>query len=493
MKQQSLTAALDHAVEAWPDRTFLRIDGKQVTFAEFDRSTRGLAAGLRDAGVKPGDRVAVLMRNSLACVELWFAANRLGAVWAPINVEFRGLTLQHVHELADPVLTIADDDLAEHLDAIPLSELDRLRAAPITDPVPARFSDTSALLFTSGTTGRSKACVLSHQYFVEQATVLLRDFELTQDDVLYCPFPLFHADATALTTVPALLLGATAAISRRFSASRFWDEIREHERPCSTSWAPRSRSCTRPSAAPTTPTTPSASPGASRCPSGSRTSSSASGCRWSSSTAPSRRTSRSPSRCTSRACPAPAAASPKASRSGSSTPTTTRSPPNTPGEIVIRPQRPSMILDGYLGMPEATVAAFRNLWFHSGDIGRVDEDGNFFFIGRAKDAIRRRGENISAFEVEEGVMLHEEVVEAAAIGVPSELTEEEIKVCVVRTPGSTLTAAALIEHCQARLAKFQVPRYVEFVDALAKTPTGKIAKHELRDAPLNGSTWDREA
>jgi crotonobetaine/carnitine-CoA ligase len=168
-------------------------------------------------------------------------------------------------------------------------------------------------------------------------------------------------------------------------------------------------------------------------------------------------------------------------------------PPDTPGEIVIRPQRPSMILDGYLGMPEATVAAFRNLWFHSGDVGRVDEHGNFFFLGRAKDAIRRRGENISAFEVEEGVMLHEEVVEAAAVGVPSELTEEEIKVCVVRTPGSVLRPAALIEHCTARLAKFQVPRYVEFVDALPKTPTGKIAKHELRAAPLNANTWDREA
>jgi crotonobetaine/carnitine-CoA ligase len=496
MKQQSLTAALDHAVAAWPDRTFLRIDGRRVTFAEFDRSTRGLAAGLREAGVGPGDRVVVLMRNSLACVELWFAANRLGAIWAPINVEFRGLTLKHVYELADPVLAVADDDLAEHLDEPPryvLSTLDRLRREPLADPVEARFSDTSALLFTSGTTGRSKACVLSHQYFVEQATVLLRDFELRSDDVLYCPFPLFHADATALTTVPALLLGATAAISRRFSASRFWDEVREHgatvfdfmgatlsilhkaerraddaENPVRLAWGvpvpewvedfeqrfglqvvelygsvEASIPITQPLHAPRVPGS----------------------------------------------CGRVTGGFEVHIVDGDDNPV----PSGTPGEIVIRPRRPSMILDGYLGMPEATVAAFRNLWFHSGDLGRVDADGNFFFIGRAKDAIRRRGENISAFEVEEGVMLHEEVVEAAAIGVASELTEEEIKVCVVRVPGSTLEPAALIEHCQARLATFQVPRYVEFVDALPKTPTGKIAKHELRDAPLNGRTWDREA
>jgi crotonobetaine/carnitine-CoA ligase len=124
---------------------------------------------------------------------------------------------------------------------------------------------------------------------------------------------------------------------------------------------------------------------------------------------------------------------------------------------------------------------------------RVDDDGNFFFVGRAKDAIRRRGENISAFEVEEAVMLHAEVLEAAALGVPSDLTEEEVKVCVVRTPDSTLSEQELVEHCVEHLAKFQVPRYVEFVDMLPKTPTGKIAKHELVAAPLNGRTWDREA
>lgn len=166
-----------------------------------------------------------------------------------------------------------------------------------------------------------------------------------------------------------------------------------------------------------------------------------------------------------------------------------RAPPNTVGEIVVRPHRPAIMFDGYFAMPEATVSAFRNLWFHSGDLGRMDEEGNLYFVGRKKEVIRRRGENISAFVVEEGVLLHPDVVECAAIGVPSELTEEEVKVCIVTRRGSDVTPRDIIEHCENTLAKFQVPRYVEFVEEIPKTPTGKMAKHQLRTS-TEGS-WDR--
>jgi crotonobetaine/carnitine-CoA ligase len=168
-------------------------------------------------------------------------------------------------------------------------------------------------------------------------------------------------------------------------------------------------------------------------------------------------------------------------------------PAGTVGELVVRPQRPSVILDGYFGMSEATLEAFRGLWFHSGDLAKADADGNFFFIGRKKEAIRRRGENISAFEVEEGVLLHPDVLEAAAVGVPSELTEEEVKICAVLRPGATLSHEVLIEHCLRTLARFQVPRYVEWVDVLPKTPTGKISKVTLKQQPFTAATWDREA
>jgi crotonobetaine/carnitine-CoA ligase len=144
-------------------------------------------------------------------------------------------------------------------------------------------------------------------------------------------------------------------------------------------------------------------------------------------------------------------------------------------------------------MPEATVDAGRNWWFHSGDLGRMDDAGNIYFVGRKKEAIRRRGENISAFEVEEGILQHPDVIECAVIGVPSELTEEDVKACVVIRAGCGLTEPAILAHCQRVLGRFQVPRYIEIVASLPKTPTGKLEKYRLRENPVNERTWDREA
>jgi crotonobetaine/carnitine-CoA ligase len=162
------------------------------------------------------------------------------------------------------------------------------------------------------------------------------------------------------------------------------------------------------------------------------------------------------------------------------------------GEIAVRPNEPHLITDGYLGMPEETVRATRNLWFHTGDLARRDADGYIYFVGRSKDAIRRRGENISAFEVEEGVEAHPDVLEAAAYGVPSELTEEDVMVAVVPRPGRTIDPAALVAFCAGRMARHMVPRYVEVMDALPKTPTEKIEKYRLRERGVTAQTWDAE-
>jgi crotonobetaine/carnitine-CoA ligase len=454
------------------------------------------------------------MRNSLACLHTWFAANRLGAVWAPINTEFRGLTLKHVVDLLGSDLFVADADLVGPLRAAldgrglsprlvvnPAEEttvdgfelLESFYAEGPVPPVEVAFSDQAGMLFTSGTTGRSKACMLSHQYFITQASILMRDFRLREDDVLYCPFPLYHADATALTTVPALLLGATAAISKRFSASRFWEEVRETGATVfdfmGATLAILWKAEPKPDDADNTvrvawgvPVPPEWAEDFER-----------------------RFGLKLVELYGSVEASIPVTQPYDEPRVPGSCGRVTEEfevrihddednpvPANTTGEIVVRPREPSIILEGYFGMPEATNEAFRNLWFHSGDTGRMDEDGNLFFVGRKKEAIRRRGENISAFEVEEGVLLHPDVVQCAAVGVPSELTEEEVKVCVVRRPGSGLTHEALIEHCRRALARFQVPRYVEFVEDIPKTPTGKLAKYLLREEPFTRATWDRE-
>ena len=169
-------------------------------------------------------------------------------------------------------------------------------------------------------------------------------------------------------------------------------------------------------------------------------------------------------------------------------------PPGEPGEIVVRPKRPYVMTTGYYGFWEFNTEIFRNCWFHTGDRAYRDDDGYFFFVERIKDSIRRRGENISAFELERAINTHDSVLEAAAFGVPSEVAEDEVKVSVVLQPGADLAPEELASFCAERLPAFMVPRYIEFVEELPKTSIGKIAKQELREQGDNGitsRTWDR--
>lgn len=507
----TLNSALASAVERWPDRIFLKINGLSVTFAEFEAAVGRLAGGLRAVhAVGRGDRVAVLMRNSLACEHTWFATNRLGAVWVPINTEFRGLGLEHAVRLADASVFIADADLVDVL-AVALARAG-IEAPIVTaggpreavhrledlyqDSVAAedvQHSDTAAFLYTSGTTGRSKACVLSHRYFTSQARIAMRDFGLRHDDVLYCPFPLFHADATALTTVPALLLGATAAIGRRFSASGFWAEVRETGATVFDFMGATLSILAKAEPRPDDADNPVR-------------------LAW--------------------GVPVPESIEVFEKRFGltvvelygsveANIPITQRFdqprvpgscgtvidefdvrigddddepvPPGVVGELLIRPKVPFSTFSGYHENPVATNDAQRNMWFHSGDLAKIDADGNVFFIGRKKEAIRRRGENISSFEVEESVREHPAVLDCAAFGVKSDLTEEEVMVAIVLQPTATdVTEESVWEFCRERMARFQVPRYIEFVDRLPKTPTGKVEKFKLQEAGVTERTREFE-
>jgi carnitine-CoA ligase len=167
-------------------------------------------------------------------------------------------------------------------------------------------------------------------------------------------------------------------------------------------------------------------------------------------------------------------------------------PDGTPGELVLRSREPHAFATGYFGNEEATAEAWRGGWFHTGDRVIRDPDGSFRFVDRIKDVIRRRGENISAFEVEQALQSHPDVSAAAVIPVPSELGEDEVMACVVARAGANLTPAALVGYCEERLARFAVPRYVELVDELPLTPSGKVEKYKLRERGLTAATWDRE-
>jgi crotonobetaine/carnitine-CoA ligase len=167
-------------------------------------------------------------------------------------------------------------------------------------------------------------------------------------------------------------------------------------------------------------------------------------------------------------------------------------PADTPGEIVARPLEPHVMAEEYYRMPEATLEAFRNLWFHTGDRGRMDDDGNVYFIDRIKDCIRRRGESISSWELERVIASMEQIAEVAVIGVPSELTEEEVLAVVRVTDGHTSTPEEILDVVQDRMPHFAVPRYVRYVDELPKTPSERIEKYKLRETGVTGDTWDRE-
>ena len=478
------------------DTTFLRFSAGDLTFGEARRRSMGLAHGLADLGVQRGQLVPVLMANGPDFAITWLALCTLGAVSTLLNTEFRGPALVHALNLSGAETVVVD---ARFVPISPRFSPDLVclrpcggcrshgrcrqtaarrggaRSQPRCAPDDAAvipslhtFADPAMVLFTSGTTGPSKGCVLSHRYAVRQAELMIENLRLRRDDVLYCPFPMFHIDATVLTVVPAMLLATTAAIGDRFSASGFWDEIRAAgatvfdfmgatlDHAAQAAAVARRRRQSR-----------SAGLGRARARSSPPSSRSASACSlvelYGSTDAgvPIYHPVDEPRRQGSCGRPIAQYDVRLFDELGGEVGI------GEVGEIVVRPNEPSLMSDGYYGMPATSLESRRNLWFHTGDLARRDADGYFYFVGRRTDSIRRRGENISAFEVEEVVKLHPSVLDAAAFGVPSELTEDDVMVAVVVRPGHTFDAPELITFCTGRMARHMVPRYVDVVETLA--------------------------
>lgn len=498
---RDLNTALATAVQKHPQKVFLRSAGQDVTFADFARDVTALARGLRKIGVKAGGRVLVMMRNSIEMVHTWMATNRVGAIWIPVNTEWKSLTLKNAVISAEAEVAIVDDEFVSQIQETgqfsdtsiyvrgeshsrDLTQLYHHRdlgtSADKGEGSAASPATTSAFLYTSGSTGRSKPCVLSHEYFIIQARLLIENCDLRTDDVLYCPFPLFHADATALTVIPALLLGATAALSVRFTASRFWDEIREtkatvydfmgatlamiYRQPPS----PRDRDH-RVRLAWGVPVPPFAEAYEQRFGHPLKT------------------------------LYGSVEASIPIVQHGELVPGSCgmlrpgfqlrigddHDEPlgsNTPGQLLLRSDNSNAFFQGYFNNPDATLQTYKNMWLHTGDIAKIDNHGNVFFLGRMKDMIRRRGENISASEVEGEFLQHPDVVIAAAFAISSQLgpgTEDDLKVAIKLRSGSTTTEEDLWYWSRKNMARHQVPTVIEIVQELKRTPTEKIEKGSL--------------
>lgn len=502
-----------------PDKVFLRFEQGDLTFGEIDQWSSELADSFASLGIGPADLVPLMMPNVAEFVVSWFALCKLGAAATMINTAMRGPALAHALNLCGAEIAIVDASLLEPVRMVEhdLTSIRRLMIHGHTTPsrdtafevlaFPGRDEersgqepqdrniaafDTAMVMFTSGTTGRSKGCVLSHRYAIRQAELLVENLRLCADDVLYCPFPLFHLDGSVLTVMPALVLGATAAIGARFSATRFWGEVNQFG---ATVFDFMGATLTMLHKAPPT--------GSDR---------------------------QNPVRL-AWGVPVPEFAAEFEQRFGlrlvelyGSTDAglpifqpldEPRRPgscgrvisaydvqlfdlhdhpvaPGEIGELVIRPNEPSIMSSGYFGNPEATLAANRNLWFHTGDLARRDDDGWFYYVGRRAESIRRRGENISSFEIEEVIKLHPGVLDAAAYGVPSDLTEDDVMVAIVAKPSTDLQPETLIEFCSSRMARHMLPRYIELVDVLPRTPTEKVEKQTLIARGVQATTWDRE-
>ena len=523
--QQTVLDLLDARLETDPDGEYLDVCGTKVTAGEVAHTAGRLANALVQLGVRPGDRVATLVENSAEAVLAWWGIVRAGAIAVPINTAYKGEYLRH--QLADSGsrLLIVEASLVERAERVvgslpdlahvvvigaavdlPACEVhtwtDLLRADDAAPPVAVRPSDLATFIYTGGTTGPSKGCMLSHNYHGVLARQIGICWRRTADDVVWTPLPMFHFNAIVTAVLGPLVYGGRAAIERRFSVSRFWPEMNRVGATITSTLGTMAYLLAHDVDGPNMPRSgePQANTtlrliGAVPLPvevdsvlktrfgvdtfSGAYGVTEASLISWQ-----------------------PPGFDNKPNAAGVVNDEhfdvrifdddDVELPPGTDGEIVIRPKRPHTMFEGYWGRPEATVESSRNWWYHTGDVGRIDGDRYLFFVDRKADYLRRRGENISSFEVERVLMGHGALADVAVHAVPSDLTEDDLKVTATLAEGAALTEEELFSWCVDQLPYFALPRYVEFRGELPRSPVGRVLKRELRAEGVTGATWDAE-
>jgi carnitine-CoA ligase len=499
---RTVSSVLDAGAEQFRELPALRIDGLGVTYEELRRRALAFAGALERLGLGPGDRLLIMAQNTIEFVDAWLGCAIAGVVEVPVHVEYRGELLRHVVEHSGAThMLIADEfvpRLAElepalgslqslvvigeplrgaPLPAVSLAQL--LDGPPLAKVAGIAESDPIAVMYTSGTTGPQKGVLVSHRHAYEYANAVCRILELRAGDRYYAPLPLFHIAGQWAVVYACLQRGATAVVRRRFSVSEFWPDCAD-ERVTVTfllgamaqflygrdTPVPEGVELDRALVVPLIDGLDDF-----RRRFGIRVTT----CYGSTETG----------------VPIVAdfdVSDPKVA--GRAAPgyelrvvdeNDQEVPIGEVGELVLRTAEPWTTMIGYHGDDEATARAFRNLWLHSGDAMRRDADGTFYFVDRLKDAIRRRGENISSFDVEREVNAFPGVVESAAFAIPSAHTEDEVAVCVVAAPGVALDVDELRAFLEQRLPRFMLPSAIEVVPELPKTLTGKIKKYELRE------------
>lgn len=507
-----LSTILTRQAERYGDRVLLIAGETRWTYAQTAAIAAASAQTLIDAGIKPGDRVALMSSNRPEFLQVYLGCAWLGAIIVPINTALRGLQLSHILRNSRPALLVveapfvtafgtvdAEVDLPFQTWVIGSTGAEAIKVSPA--PLPAlgasappgavRPGDTVAILYTSGTTGPAKGVCCPQAQLFWWGIYSARALGIREGDVLFTTLPLFHTNALN-AFYQAMLNGCTYVLEPKFSASGFWGAARRHNATVGYLLGAMASMLL-------------AQPGTSD--------DSAHGLRVA----------------LGGGVP-PQIHKPFLERFGvplvdgyGSTETNFvfagTIPSDRPGtmgyladgiearvvdendseladgqagELLLRAKEPFAFATGYFGMPEKTVEAWRNLWFHSGDRVVRDADGHYRFIDRMKDSIRRRGENVSSWEVEQTVLSHPAVAACAIYPLPSELGEDEVAAAILLEPGQSLEAVDIVRHCEGQIAYFAIPRYVRIVKEMPLTENGKIKKGALRDAGVTDDTWDRE-
>ena len=504
---------LEQRVAEAPDEVFVIFQqtDEQWTRAEFLEKTLACAAALQALGVRQGDAVMSWLPNGPPAMLVYIALAYIGAVYTPINTAYRGALLEHVIRVAQPRLMIADDRLAERLADVDLGVLETLvvvgpqlpdiggitvlpEAALVGAPAalqalerPIEPWDDHLIIYTSGTTGPSKAVLSSYinQWFSTSSAPPLPN----QRNMLVGP--MFHLSGAG-NLYTTLRQGGSIVMLEAFSTQTFWRDVRKYNITSGILLGAMTTFLLKEPPSPEDkthglkrvmmiPLSDDSQAFAERFGVDVRTA----------------------YNMTEICTPIVSDFNPTVKgtagrlRDGCEARIVDENdielPDGQVGELMLRTQLPWMLNSGYYNNPEATAKAWRNGWFHTGDAMRRDADGNYFFTDRIKDAIRRRGENISSFEVEKEVLAHPAVRDAAVIPVESELSEDEVLAVITLVDGVRLDFAELIAFLRPRLAHFMIPRYVRIMERLPTTPTNKVEKFVLRREGVTTDTWDREA
>ena len=510
---------IEDRVKRNSDRIFLRFKDQSYTYAEMNRSANRCAHAFLQQEVQKGDKISIMLPNCPEYIWIWWGSAKMGAVEVPINTSYKGEFLRHIIDQSDSTVLFLDHEYLDRLklieddlkklkkgvilggltkeeaaaSRIPLISWEEFFTAPET-PVDITIypHDPQNIIYTSGTTGLSKGTLGPHKFWIVTAEQLLPLREGGRDDIFYTFLPLYHMNGQCLTVVTALLAEGQVVLSDKFSASRFWGEIKKYQ---ATQFNYLGAVIPILEKQPEKPddidNTIKIAFGAG-CPQAVMDRfEKRFGCKcmegfgMSEIGIPIHTTlyDRRPGSCGK---PLPIYEINLVDDEDNEV------PPGVPGEIIFRPKEPFTMMLGYYNMPDKTLETYQNLWFHTGDLAKKDEDGYFYFEDRKKDSLRRRGENISSFEVERAINMHPKVLESAAVAVKAEMPEDEVKICVVLKPGETLSPEELIAFAAERMPYFAVPRFVEFMDSLPKTPTERVQKYLLKQAGITPATWDRE-